>query len=317
MENTNNNRAAKLELHFILNDDTHFMDAFIKNKCEAELLAVAKELGNLLYLSLNFESEALAEGGLREFIKVAIKNSVVAAMFIDIFINVISNILTTDPELIALQKEEYRLHIAQLQQELKTSNRRLNNYSEQQLVESIIENQKIRKRKSNFFQQAIKCKKLDAIAFGGVNSENKPVEDPKTVKQADFPHYILTSDDLEPVIDEDATIEIIAPVLKTQKYTWKGAYKGSVISFVMSDLNFRAQVSAREISFINGSSIDCVVKIFRKLDECGVEKITKYSVENVNNIHDQRSSKVTPQGKAYKRRKKSSQGYVEQDLFDF
>ena len=46
------------------------MDAFVKNKAEAELLKVFKEISELLELDLSFEIEALTEGGIKEFIKI-------------------------------------------------------------------------------------------------------------------------------------------------------------------------------------------------------------------------------------------------------
>ena len=40
----------------------------------------------------------------------------------------------------------------------------------------------------------------------------------------DSPKYIMTSDDIEPDCDENATIEIISPVLKKGRYMWVGIY---------------------------------------------------------------------------------------------
>ncbi len=38
----------KLELHYYLENDFHSMDAFVKNKAEAELLKVFKEISEIL-----------------------------------------------------------------------------------------------------------------------------------------------------------------------------------------------------------------------------------------------------------------------------
>ena len=60
----------KLELHYYLSGESHSMDAFVKNKAEAELLKVFKEISDILKLDLSFEIEALTEGGIKEFIKI-------------------------------------------------------------------------------------------------------------------------------------------------------------------------------------------------------------------------------------------------------
>ncbi len=93
--------AEKLELHYFFEDNSHFMDAFIRNKCEAELLAIAKELAELLDIQVELDSEALAEGGLIDFIKVQVKkHPFLSSLFIGILINVISDYLTSDRALV-------------------------------------------------------------------------------------------------------------------------------------------------------------------------------------------------------------------------
>ena len=38
----------KLEIHYYLNSESHFVDAFVRSKCEAELLAIILEVSDLL-----------------------------------------------------------------------------------------------------------------------------------------------------------------------------------------------------------------------------------------------------------------------------
>ena len=56
--------ANKLELHYYFNDNSHTMDALIRNKCEAELLALINEVKNSLGFDFSLDAEALREGGL-------------------------------------------------------------------------------------------------------------------------------------------------------------------------------------------------------------------------------------------------------------
>jgi hypothetical protein len=45
--------AEKLQLHYYLNNGSHSMDALVRNKCEAEILAVIQEISNVLALPSN------------------------------------------------------------------------------------------------------------------------------------------------------------------------------------------------------------------------------------------------------------------------
>ena len=125
----------------------------------------------------------------------------------------------------------------------------------------------------------------------------------------------LKSDELEPVVDENAKIEIIAPVLKAGKYKWRGIYQEESISFKVKDLTFKADVLAGGVPFINGTCIDCVLIISRKIDECGVEQNSGYTVQVVTKVHDEKASVETSQGRKYKQQKALAIGEVQGDLF--
>lgn len=56
---------ARLELHYFLRDDVHSMNAFVRNKCEAEVLAAFAQIAQQLGVTVELESTAFREGGLR------------------------------------------------------------------------------------------------------------------------------------------------------------------------------------------------------------------------------------------------------------
>jgi len=311
--------AEKLELHYVFDDKSHFMDAFVRNKCEAEFLAIAKELAGQLGIDIKLDSEALVEGGLIDYIKVLVKNhpalsAALSMIFINILINVVSDQITTDRELVSLQKEACRLQIERFKKEEKSEASPSSDRSAEQITVDILNSHKVRKRRSNFYEGLLNCQKVAAVDWVGVDSENKPTDDPKSVKRVDFHKFILTSDELEPVVDENAIIEIIAPVLKKGKYKWRGIYEGESISFKMKDSSFKADVFAGGVPFINGTCIDCVLTISRKLDECGGEQNFGYTVQVVTKVHDEKASVETPQGKKYKRQQELERNSLE---FDF
>lgn len=58
-------QANKLELHYYFRDNSHSMDAFIRNQCEKELLYIYKEVLSLFDIDAEVESEAFDEGGFK------------------------------------------------------------------------------------------------------------------------------------------------------------------------------------------------------------------------------------------------------------
>lgn len=112
--------ASKIELHYFFSDESHTMDAVIRNKYEHEFLEIVKHVSTLFNVEFELESEAYAEGGLREWWSLTIKkNPTLAAIIIGVLINVLSNYITTDRELNDLQKQELRLSIEKLKQDLE------------------------------------------------------------------------------------------------------------------------------------------------------------------------------------------------------
>ncbi len=122
----------KLELHYFLEDESHSIDAFVRNKCEAEILTVAKDLIIALGYDIDILSEAPTEGGFKDFWKFIKKNkaelalSVSAiALIVQITAIILSRIPTSNPDLQRLQREnlqidneEKKLNIEKLKKEL-------------------------------------------------------------------------------------------------------------------------------------------------------------------------------------------------------
>ena len=92
------------------------------------------------------------------------------------------------------------------------------------------------------------------------------------VKREQFNYYILRTDELPPIKDMKASIEIVSPVLmKDSKYRWKGIYNkgGEIIDFYMRDEDFKRDMVDDKIAFTSGMCIDCVLEIDRKMNEVG------------------------------------------------
>ncbi len=310
--------AKKLELHYYFNDSSHSMNALIRNHCEAEFLAIAIEIAKELNFSIQLESEAYREGGLKEIWKVIGKNGVQVSLLISVIAIVTSRIPMGDPELADLQKqnlrlsiEEKKLRIQKLKTELKIED--VSEKTVREVAAALETNLKIVTRKSNFYKKLNHYNKIDKIGFSALDQNNAPVENERMVLRRNFKNFIIHSHNLPPIVIEEALIEIVAPVLKEGRYKWKGVYNKEPISFSMNDKDFNADVLDEIISFKHGTTIECVLLIHQKLDETGELQITGHSVSTVIRKIDGGEEFETLQGKRYKFNKKQVDSQA--DLF--
>lgn len=309
--------ANILELHYFLKNNLHTMDAIVENRCEYEVLAIIKEVADFYSLQVIIETEPTAEGGIRKWFKLVSKNeNETAGITTAIIITLITILLSTpltkiseklidklfeDTELNELEKEKLKLEIDKLKDEAKFRN-------------SLIEDSNsIKKRRSNFYETLSREKKIDKISFALTNSEKANLQIEKVVGKDDFKKFILVSDDLEPIIMESAEIEIISPVLKKGKYKWMGYFSGEPIIFSMQSNEFKTLVQNAEVEFKNGSSINCVLQIKRKINNEGVEKVVGYDVLVINHYFENDLPIETLEGRKRKQQKEADRNQI--DLF--
>lgn len=302
-------QANKIELHYFFRDETHTMNAFVRNDCEKELLTIFKEVIQSLHIEIDIESEAFKEGGLKEIWKFLGKNGVQLTLIITVFGLVLSRIPVENKELVKLQMENLELDNELKRQELKKIKNEIRTEEEltDEIVESILEildkDYKIIWHKSNFYKKLNFYPKVTKLTTQRLNEQNEPVEKERTVEREHFEKFILRSDTFPPNIDEEAIIDIISPVLKKGNFNWKGFYKGDIINFEMNDQSFKDSVLNKEIEFINGTAIKCVLQQNRKIDEVGLVKVIQNKVLTVIEIITGENYVPTEQGKKYKRDK--------------
>lgn len=329
----------RLELHYFFSDDSHSMDALVRNKCEQELLAIIREVATLTGVELRIETEAFAEGGLRERLKLITRNqyilttvlAIVTSLVTTVPGNVLTHILTMDPEKAELEKQKLRheveqgsldiektklelersqLENRQLKLDMKKHKRDLNEayrVSPAVQVEKVVtrinaNSFKIARHRSNFYRALLAYPKVNHISFTRLASDNQEAGPAVVVTDQEFKHYILSTDELSPIRDEEAIVEIISPVLKPGSYKWKGIYlkTGQPIDFYMKDQNFKDNVVRSRIPFRNGSRIACVLDISRRLTETGDAENTSYAVATVTATFEGEDMVETPQGRDYR-----------------
>jgi hypothetical protein len=324
--------ADKFQIHYYLANGSHSMDAFVRNKCEAELLAIFQEVCATVGTSFRIESTPLEEGGIKEFWKVYGENSTqinttlaILALLISAVSTALSRIPIADPEKDAREKtiqeltieekklalEEKRIILEKLRKEMREG--QPTQESIENAAKAAEQNLKIQSRRSNFYKNLRSYEKVTEVGFSVLDAQNNAIAPERIVPRADFTKYILIDNNLPTQTIDGAIIEIVAPVLKEGNYKWKGIFEGEPISFSMTDAEFKNSVLQENITFQHGSCVNCVLQIGRKFNEIGEVEITGYSVVTVIEKTDGSSIMETPQGKKHRAYRKFIQD--QQGLF--
>lgn len=310
-------QANKLELHYYFRDNSHSMDAFIRNQCEKELLYIYKEVLSLFDIDAEVESEAFDEGGLKEVWKFIGKNSNQITILIALIGIFLARMPVENEELTRLQIENLSLDNELKREELRKIRDTIRN--EKSVSESTIQNAldildedyKVNWRRSNFYKRLVTYPKIDKLSIQRLNSNSKPVEEARTVEKSEFAYFILHNDNVAFLIDDNAIVEIISPVLKKGNFYWKGLYNRKVISFEMSDKQFKSDVLDKKIEFINGTAIRCILQQNRQIDESGIIKVTQNRVLTVLEIIRGVDLVATNQSSQLRREKATTSGQFE------
>lgn len=285
------------------------MDAFIKNKAEAELLKIFKEIASVLDLDLSLEIEAVTEGGIKEFFKVLNKSKnrkqavrvlvAVGVIFSGVITNIISDQFTKNSELENSQLEESQLNIQKLKRDLAQDESPSD--SQVTIINNITiqlsNNDKIKFHRSNFYTQLLAEPRIEKVSITELDENKKPISKEKAVNRSDFKKFVVEKVKIESEYIENANIEIISPVLRSGKMKWRGYYDSKSISFNLMDTEFKNMVLNREVSFANGTSIKCTIELEKEMDDDGNIKVTEVNVYDVTNVFEGQSTIVTKRGK--------------------
>lgn len=313
--------ANKLELRYAFNNKSNYIDAMVKLRCEKELLTLIRSLAEALDVRLTIYNEPYdKEGGFRVKLGVAGESS----RSISIVLNLAMKLLTY-PSLgrgkqpiidrMPADEEETQREMALLRKELRLKVPGAGPTA--RLIELLSASPRYLKLKSNFFEALKGYPKVTKITLRELNENDRGRSGALEVKREQFDAFILRGDDLPPVKDQRATIEIISPVLKDSKYRWKGIYNkgGETIDFYMQDEEFKRQMFDDKISFASGICIDCVLEVARRLSELGEVINVSYTVTTVIRTRFGKLEIVTPQGKRHLRKLEAEKKQLTLDLF--
>ncbi|HBK2055934.1 TPA: hypothetical protein LGF67_001240 [Campylobacter jejuni] len=295
------------QIHYYFDDNSHSMNAFVRNAMEKDFLNFINEIGNILDIKIKLESQAREEGGLKENIIICLIGSALC-YFAPAVNNILTFYLTEQNKLqnADLKLKDLELKLKELDLKLKEEELK-NKKTQNEYIKKIEENHKIYRLLSNFYKKVENYEKIKKIGYQFNNSNELIIE------REQFKSFIIEENkDIETI--EEAEIEIISPVLKEGKYKWRGIYNGEKIDFSMGDSGFNNAVIRQEYNFINGTTINCQLEISKTFDDYGEEIKTSYRVKKVYSIQANDISKITKFGQKRRKQKEES---LEPTLFDF
>lgn len=315
-------QANTIELHYWMDDNSHIIDANIQNKCERELLDILDSIAGQWGLSVTIETMPLANGGVIRWFRLKAKSfkralngkekTIYIAIVTTLATTIIATPITTTIESIVQQTIENIFADEEVKQ-MQKENLRLDIELKQEMLRQIQQQDKIEKKRSNFYEQLNQEPNVTQISVKAQDENFIPISPELFVQKTNFPSYIITSSDLPSEIVDGAIIEIISPVLKKGDYKRRGIYNGETVAFNMKSNEFKTLVQTGTIEFTNGSSIKCLLEIKKNIDSNGDEKITEYNIVRVDEYFKNEKPIETPEGK--KNRQKQEAERMQGKLF--
>ncbi len=104
--------GKKMMFHYYLSNNSHIMDAVVRNSCEKEFLAIIRTLSEELKFQVKVEVQAREEGGIVEWYKFIVSNDSIALVALGTFVLELIQLFLTKKS--KLDKEEQRLKIEYL-----------------------------------------------------------------------------------------------------------------------------------------------------------------------------------------------------------
>lgn len=281
-----------LIIHYFLKDPTlHQLNARLVNNNQANIISIIEMISLELGIEIDIDVLATKEGGLKDILRLKPKTTAdrwivsvaILAVFIPIFVALIVHFLTHDEELSDLQKEYYKAKLEEIKQ-----NEQINEKHQKEIdklkqridnLETTETSVKIKRKRSAIYTQMNDNTQITSFAMEEYTTE-KEIKTLGKVDKKDFCKFI-DNQRREVEIDEDATIEIISPVLNNSKYKWRGVYHDEVIEFSMKDKEFKNKILSEDLQFGSNNILSAKLEIRKNIDEDGNEKISSYAVLEV------------------------------------
>lgn len=333
-----------LHLHYYFQDkDRHSLNAFVRNDNERDFLAILRHAFDITDADIQIEVLPQDEGGFIDKYKLVARTVRKAGGIITIVLTGVSayfawktyelQLTVTDSQIQVNQSQDQlnRLQIEEIegqrilrQREIrkkiklieldstpKTQKEKLGEEVSKGIADTLSKDYKALWHRSKFFDRSIKTPEIiTKITTQTFNEREMPVSKEHGTDRPDFQFFVLKTTSVDSLIDKDARIVIISPVLDRRKYTWRGLYNNDVITFSMLDKLFIQKIQLKQVEFTNGTTIRCVLEQKRRIDDTtGLIKIIKSSVLRVADVDDEDTTLQIPP-----RRSGSKTGAAQLDL---
>lgn len=301
--NAGASESGEFKVHYHLNGGVHRMDAIVRNRAEGELLALLKEVGVVLGLPVHVETHAYGEGGLVEYLNLIFQNKEQIAGVMALLSPLLGAPFYIDK--IKQSKQQTALNELNLQKiklEIKEKEdaatareaekvRGMESKSKvleleappttDEIAQALLTRKRVARRRSNYYEALLIDSKIEAVGFAP--SHGKDVMELR-VSRGNFSSYVIAKSDLEPLIYERISLEIVSPVLRSGAIKWRGIFDRKVVSFELLDQAFRSEVASQNVQFQNGTTLICDFEVHQREDDIGDVEVAGYAVTKVHEV---------------------------------
>ncbi len=301
--NASGSESGEFKVHYHLNGGVHRMDATVRNQAEGELLALLKEVGVALGLPVQVETHAYGEGGLVEYLNLIFQNKEQIAAVMALLSPLLGAPFYIDK--IKQSKQQTALNELNLQKiklEIKEkedsatareaeklkgteSNNKVLELDKpptvDEIAKALLTRKRVARRRSNYYEALLVDSKIEAVGFAPSHSKDAME---LRVPWGKFSSYVIAKSDLEPLIYERFSLEIVSPVLRSGAIKWRGIFDKKVVSFELQDRAFRSEVASQKVQFQNGTTLVCDFEVHQREDDIGDVEIAGYAVTKVYEV---------------------------------
>lgn len=309
---------GELLVHFYLPEGSHQIDAFVLNRCEAELLALIKEVGRQLDVSFDVEVLGYGEGGFSVLLKLAKSNLGILTVVGGAIVGLCTAAdwylykaplqqlqldkgrfeLQRDKRLADQQYEQNDLALKKAKLELKKLEQEVSDAAPKapataasqalalepaprpaDVIPALVAQRKIVRHRSRFYETLLEYNRVTQVGFA---QSHRPYMGQEVLVTRDmFDTFIVGASELESTVLHEQPVEIVSPVLRgTGK--WRGLLNKKTIPFEIRDAEFLAAVALGKVKFQSGTTLVCDIEMQPVEDDAG--EIASY-VYTVLRIH--------------------------------
>lgn len=251
--------VGEFRVHYQIAGGLHQMDAVTRNKAEAELLALLRELSSTIGVQFYVETQAREEGGvvdLWSFVflhkeHVALVMAILGPLFAAPFYRAKLCQSAQQTLMNELTIQKLRLEISEKEDAAVERKRRSKEGEKskalpleslpdpEEIAKALLTRKKIARRRSNYYERLIEDPKIEAVGFAPTHQRFAREQ---IVRRDRFSDFVMARAVLEPLVYRNVLIEVVAPVLRSGGLKWRGVYDKKVISFDLQDQRFQDQV---------------------------------------------------------------------------